>query len=156
MSSGSSIPAFLEKFHAQLVARFAAADLGPIVVYLTTAGDESLDDGVLLVRDAILGDQIYRVLGAGGARDEDVVIPGFVQAYAASGNGDGSAMQAAFDRAGAIIDEVIAELRDNTPQVGEQTVWARLDAVRWLPAPSDAGGWRVRAEYDLSYSARVP
>ncbi|HVS85655.1 MAG TPA: hypothetical protein VHD91_08480 [Gaiellaceae bacterium] len=158
MAEATTTGAFLVSLKATMAARLAAIQglRGVKVGYVPPAAEEvPLGDFLYLVRGAITVDDELATAKRSRSRDEAVVIPGAVQAYEVGDDGD-AAFQAALDRAETILDELIEQLRDTPPEVGQQTRSAIVRRIRWTPSPSAKGGWVVRGEFDLHYSSRVP
>jgi hypothetical protein len=149
--------AFLAALKTQIQTRVNAnGALAGVKVYLVPPPEDELaSDFLVLVRDTVREGDRLATAQRTRARDETVTIPGIVQAHGATRRGGDDAFQAAMNKAGLILDELVLEMRDNPPQVGRQTRSAIVANVRWQPFPVDNGGWLVRGEYDLTYTSRV-
>jgi hypothetical protein len=153
--ASSTASAFIVGLRTALQAR---GGLTGIPIDLVAPADLTLADRVVLVRAKIEGTQEYAALGR-LRRHDAYLIPGLIRAIkqtgAAGAQDSDSVFQAAMDRAAQLLDEVILQLRDAPPAVGNQTTFARVSAVAYLPFPADAGGWGVDCEYEIDYTARV-
>jgi len=153
--ASSTASAFIVALRMALQAR---GGLAGIPVDLVAPADLSLADRVVLVRAKLEGTQEYAAIGH-LRRNDGYLIPGLIRAIkqtGAAGAQDGdSVFQAAMDRAAALLDEVILQLRDAPPAVGNQTILARVSNVAYLPFPADQGGWAVDCEFEIEYTARV-
>jgi hypothetical protein len=154
MSSTTAF-AFIVTLKAKLEARPGLADVG---VHLILPPSLGAGEAVALVRDRILGEQAYAAMGR--LRRADVnEVHGLVRAYRTAGAAGASDSDAVFlaagERAAAILDEVILQLRDDPPLVGDQTIAARVSEVQYVPVIPDQGGWVVDCEFTIAYEARV-
>lgn len=137
--------AFVSMLKTQLEARFAAdAAYADVAVHLYQVDVRA--PAVVLIRDRIRHTVDYTAMGK--RRTENVTIPCLVGTTAAT-------LQAAADRAEAIVREVADELRTNEPAVGVQSYNAKVSGVAWMPLPSDKGGTVVDAEFDITYTADI-
>ncbi len=153
-----TVGAFLATLKTNMAARFAASGtLNDVKTYIVAppAEEEPMSNLLVLVRDRMLERDDLANATRTRKRDQTVTIPGAVKAYGTSKTGGDSAFQIAMDRAAAILDELIYELRDNVPQVGQQTRSGLVTAVSWMPYAVEKGGWIVRGDYTLTYSTRV-
>lgn len=150
MPASSTAAAFVAGLKTQLEAR---PGLSGITVYLVAPADTITTDKIILIAGPVTGEQEY--VTAGRARRSDTyTIPGALAAYRTGQNTE-TTMQAAWDAAAALLDEIASELRDNAPQVGDQTLEAHLAQIRYTPQPSDRGGWVCVCEFQAEYTARV-
>ena len=153
--ASSTLSAFLVALRTALAAR---AGLSGIPVHLVAPADVSVADTVILVRAKAEGDQAYAALGR-LRRNDGYVIPGLIRSYKTTGAGGAvdsdSVFQAAMDHAAALLDEVILQLRDAPPAVGNQTILAKVGHIAYLPFPADMGGWATDCEFEIEYTARV-
>jgi hypothetical protein len=143
-------PAFVVALRSQLLLR---AGLAGVKVYLVAPGDTTINDAIVLVRDRIIGGQAWGALGR-RRRDDSFRVQSALEAYK-TGTDTQVVFQAAMDRAAVLLDEVVLELRDNPPQVGDQTRKAIVSEVTFQPLVSEAGGWVCRCEFVIDVSARV-
>lgn len=157
--SAFSVADFLAAMKTQMQTRLAAnPDLSGVSVQLVPPDAENLPlgDFLYLVAGKIADESQLATASRQRRRDERVRIPGIVEGYAVDRQGGDQAFQPAFTRAVAILDELQLELRDNLPQVGQQSRSGIVSNVTWTPAPvADAGGWSVRGDFELTYSSRV-
>jgi hypothetical protein len=144
----STIPAFLAAFRTSLAARPALAN---VTVDLVPGGDTSSLERIILIMGPINGGQTRFAMNR---RQDSYRIPGQLEAFAADPDTD-VAFQAAFTRAGVILDEVIQELDDNRPSVGDGTLDATVADITYLPAPQETGGWKCHCGFVLEYSTVV-
>lgn len=153
--ASSTASAFVVGLRTALQGR---AGLSGIPIDLAAPPDLSLVDRVVLVRTKIQGTQEYAALGR-LRRNDGYLIPGLIRAIkqtgAAGAQDSDSVFQAAMDRAAQLLDEVVLQLRDAPPAVGNQTLFARVNTVAYLPFPADQGGWAVDCEFEIEYTARV-
>lgn len=159
MATATTTGAFLAALKTTMAARMAGASgLEQVTVTLAPPAPEEQPAGDLLylVRAAVRTADRVATANMSRRRDEDVIVPGRVQGYAVSRTGGDDAFQAAFDRAEAILEQLIEQLRDAPPQVGQQTRSAIVRAITWTPIAVDKGGWIVVGDYDLHYTSRVP
>lgn len=150
MPPSVTAPAFIVALRTQLMARPA---LAAVKVYLVAPGDTTIADAIVLVRDRIIGGQAWAALGR-RRRDDSFRVQSALEAYA-TGYDTQATFQAAIDRAAALLDEVVLELRDNPPQVGDQTRKAIVSEVTFQPLVVESGGWACRCEFVIDVAARV-
>ena len=154
----TTVGSFLTALLAQMQTRIAAdPDLAKVKVWLVPPPEDEQPDGdfLILVRGKIpVGDKLATASEV-RSRDENPRVPGVVQAYSTTRDGGDSAFTLALSRAEAILEQLIAELRDNLPQVGRQTRSGLVSNITWIPIVGDKGGWIVRGEFEISYSSRV-
>jgi len=153
-----TVPDFIAALKVSMVARLAAnPDLSTVQVQLVPPAVEELPLGnfLYLISGPIVDDSKLATASRTRRRDELVRIPGLVEGYEVTRSGGDEAFQPAFARAVAILTELQFEVRDNLPQVGQQTRSGIVSNVKWTPAPVDKGGWSVRGNFELTYSSRV-
>jgi hypothetical protein len=144
----TTVPSFLAAFRAQLAARPGLAGVG---VDLVPTADTSSIERIILIANRIEGSQEDLAMNV---RRDRYRIPGQIDSFAADPDSD-VAFQQALNRAGAILDELILELDDNTPQVGITTLDDLVTDIAYTPYPEGDGGWRCRCEFVATYSAAV-
>lgn len=152
--SAATAAAFVSALHTQMASRLEnSQELATVKVFLVPPAEEvNLNDSLIIVAGLIQETQEFATQAR--TRDDVVLIPGQVQAFAADRE-PGAAFQTAMNRAGAIVDELIAEVRDSPPQVGRQTRSAHVSGIGWMPSPFADGGWIVRATFTTTYTSRV-
>lgn len=155
MPASSTTAVFLIALKTQLVARFAAhATLSGITVeYVVQPSTNPKDqvDIVVLVADTIEGQQEYLTFGT---RRDSYRIPGAIEALG-SGEDTDANFQSAMDRCSLILDEVILELKQNKPQVGDVALTALVTEIGYTPFLVERGDWIVRCEFAIEYEAIV-
>lgn len=149
-------PAFLDALTTQIAARAGIIALTPTVRVLAyyPGPDEPLTDAILLgftVTDsnepAALGNQSHQ---------EDVTIDCEIRVVR-PGAGSSPA-SAARDRAALILGEIHDEVATNWPQVGTQTIAARVQGRTMTQFPYQAGETATRVcliEFQILYKART-
>jgi hypothetical protein len=154
----TTVGSFLAALHTQMHARLAADPaFNKVKVWIAPPPVEEQPDGdmLILVRDKIPVNDKLATASEIRSRDENPRVPSVVQAYSTTREGGDVAFAQAINRAEAILEQLIAELRDNVPQVGRQTRSGLVSNITWIPIAGDKGGWIVRGEFEISYSARV-
>jgi hypothetical protein len=151
--ASSTLSAFLVGLKTALQAR---PGLNGVTVALTMPQDLGQGDLMWLVRAPVPGKQEYAAVGR-LRRNDSYSIPGTIRAFKA-GTGVAATetqFQAAMDRAAAILDELVLQLRDAPPAVGNQTIRAAVTEIEYLPEPQDQGGWTCYCDFTVEYDARV-
>jgi hypothetical protein len=148
MAVQSTVPAFLAAFRTSLGAR---AGLSTVGIDLVMTGDTSRRERIILITGPIAGGQARFAMNR---RQDSYRIPGQLEAFAADPDTD-VAFQAAFTRAGAILDELVQELDDNRPQVGDGTLDATVSDITYLPQIPEGGGWSCVCTFVVEYSTVV-
>lgn len=157
MSTTWTVAEFVDELKVQLegLAAIAALDPAPEIRVSIPHRDEDISDIIALGVDAI--DQKEQALLGAHTHDEIVTI-GCMAAAIRYGSGDADAKQAR-DRALLLAGIVDEEIRENAPDVGTQTVWARVSARELETFPSIVGEdvpVRVaRVPFDITYRART-
>ncbi len=154
---GNTAASFISALRTSLETRIQAdSAFTDVKVVVIGEGDAGLQEMVVLVRpgSSILAINEHAALGA-GRRDEQVTIPGRLHVIG-TGNASPSAspFQTAMDRAQALLDHVIDQIRDAPPAVGDQTQRSIVEAVEWTPYTTE-GGWVVTGDFDITFKARV-
>ena len=145
----STAAAFISALRTQLQAR---AGLAGVDVHIVPQDGVIGSDSIVLIASPVTGDQEYATAGR-ARRDDHYTIPGQLAGYA-TGTDTDTTMQAAWDRAATILGEIADQLL-SPPQVGDQTLSARLSQISYQPQPSDKGGWVCVCGFQIDYTARV-
>lgn len=148
--SSSTAAAFVADLKTKLEAR---AGLSGVTVHLVSPSETITRDAIVLVAGPVNSTQEYVTAGR-ASRDDANTIPGELAGYKAGPN-TATTMQAAWDRAAVLADEIASQLRDDPPQVGVQTLNARVAQIAYTPAPSDSGGWVCVCRFQIEFTARV-
>lgn len=145
--------AFLASLKTSLAARFAAhGTLSAVRVDLVLTGDTSIIDAVELLRGAVVGAQEYAAMA--NRRRDSYGIPGRIHTYATGTDSDVT-FQESWDRATAILDEIILQLRDTPPLAGDSLGKPRVTDIEYRALPDADGGWVTRCDYTIEYAALV-
>jgi len=151
--ASSTAPAFLAAFKAALTTRFAAhGTLSAVRVDLIPTGDTSAIDAVTLVRAPVRTNQSPVTFAK--RRSDAAEIPGSIFTYSTGADSD-VAWQASWDRAALILDEIILELRDTPPTVGDQAQPCLVTEITYEPQTRDQGGWVTRCDFTIEYGSIV-
>lgn len=150
-------PAFLDALKTALDANATLTALTSPSVRVTTyfpSADEALTDVVILghtvvspMDPAALGQKRYK---------EDVTIQCEIRVIRA-GAGE-TVAKAARDRAAAVLGAIHVQLKDSPPNVGDQTISAKITDREMIQFPSESGGAPVRVclvAFNVVYEARV-
>lgn len=152
--ASTTAAAFVVSLRAALVARFAAhGTLSAVRVDLIPSGDTSQIDAVTLLRAPVIGAQEYAAMG--NRRQDAYAVPGRIYTYATGADSD-AAFQECWDRASAILDEIVLQLRDTAPLAGDSLGKPRVTDIEYEAlAHPDKGGWVTRCDYTIEYAALV-
>lgn len=155
MSDQTTPIAFVVALKDQLIDRFAAiSELSEVQVFLMAPGeDRSLTDTVVLIGDIIESTQDY--VHPNRSRDEDVSIPGFLVTYSADPDGDDAAVLAAAERAKAIVEVILDEVKDNAPLTANQARMPIVTDLGWDPYTHPNGGIGCMLKFSIQYTVRV-
>lgn len=172
MASNTSA-AFIEALRAELVTAVAAhGSYDDVSVVIVPDGTTGLEEAVSLIRPPrtseelknpagrATGTQEWAALGTSNRRKDSFTIESSLwvkktgKADAAS-----STFKQAMDRAAALLDIVITQIRDKAIaggalDVGDQTIQARVSRYEYRPARID-DGWAVICDFDISVDVRV-
>jgi hypothetical protein len=157
MSTTWTVAEFVDELKTQLEALPAITALDPPVEIRVSIphADEDISDIISLGIDAT--DTKEQVALGSHTHDEQVLV-GCMAAVIRYGSGDADA-KIARDRAVTLVAIVDEELRENAPQVGTQTIWARVVARELETFPSSVGEDRpvrvARVPFDIEYRART-
>jgi hypothetical protein len=153
MAASSTAAAFLVALKTALQARFAAhGTLSNVRVDLIPTGDTSAIDVVTLIRSTITGGQEWMTMG--NRRQDSYQIPGVIFTYATGPDSDVT-FQASWDKAALILDELILQLRDTPPLVGDTSQKAMVSTVTYEPLLREQGGWVTKCEFTVEYGTIV-
>jgi hypothetical protein len=137
-------------------ATFGTAGIG-LKVKLVGDGDAGLKESIILIRPEADGVQVDTEHAAVGAkrRTEEVTFPSRLQVKAAGKASETSGtFEEAMDRAQALLDIVIEELRDNPPSAGDQSFQPLIESHAFDPLVIDQG-WGVICDFDITVRIRV-
>jgi hypothetical protein len=148
--ASSTVATFLSTLRTNLAAR---PGLSGVRVDLVPPKDQSQIEAILLMSGRIAGEQTYEGAAMGRRRDT-YRIPAKIDTFA-SGADIEAAFQTGMDRAAAILDEVILELRDNKPVVGTAMLQALVTDIGYTALAPDDGGIVARCDFTIEYGAHV-
>jgi hypothetical protein len=151
MSVSSTAAAFVVSLRTKLQARSA---LSGVNIYLVAPIDTDQTEFILLLRGRIVGSQDWAALGR-LRREDEYSIPGVIRVRQTIGAADEQTVfQAAMDRAATLLDEVVLQVRDSPPAVGDQTIEAHVAQIVYVPMV-EPEAWLVDCEFNVTYRARV-
>jgi hypothetical protein len=147
----STAAAFVVSLRTKLLAR---SGLSGVNVYLVAPVDTDQAEFILLLRGRVSGEQDWAALGR-LRREDSYSIPCLIRVRKTIGTADEQTIfQSAMDRAAALLDEVVLQVRDSPPAVGDQTVEARVAEIVYVPLV-EPEAWLVDCEFNVAYRARV-
>ena len=125
-------------------------------VWIVDEGVSALEEHVVLIRsdDEVGFNQEHAAFGR-GSRDDFFTIPGQLVALATGGaTTDSATFETAMTRAESLLSLIIGEIRDNPPNVGDQTLRTIVGSGGLRPARVDQG-WVVICDFDIEARVRV-
>lgn len=128
-----------------------------VKVKLVGDGDAGLVEQIILIRPEANGVQVFTEHAAMGARrrTEEVTFPGRLHVKSSGLASDTSAtFEAAMDRAQALLDIIIVQLRDTPPTAGDQAFQPLIETHSFDPLVLDQG-WAVQCDFDITVRIRV-
>lgn len=149
---------FVDTFETNLKARASLTALSPAPkVFSWRPGEQEWTTDMIIVGHEFSDREDQEHIGppASAVHDETVDVQGRIVVVRPDG---ADAVDTARTRATVLVEEVEQELRDNTPSVGVQTVWARITShqVEQFVVPTEAGAARVcEVEFTITYKART-
>jgi hypothetical protein len=157
MSTTWTVAEFVDELKLQLDALPAITALDPPVEIRVSIphAAEDISDIIALGIDAT---DIKEQVSLGAHTHDEQPIVGCMAAVIRYGSGDADA-KIARDRAMLLASIVDEEIRENAPEVGTQTIWARVSARELETFPSivdeDVPVRVARVRFDIEYRART-
>lgn len=150
-------PDFTAALYEQLRARPGLA--GVPVMLVAPMGGLDREDAVVVIRERFTEDMDWAALGR-RRQDATISIPGLIRVWRtadATGLQESTAVyRAASARAAVLLDEVVSQVTQDPPAVGDQTIEAHISNIAWVPVIDvDQNGWFMDCEFNINYRARV-
>jgi hypothetical protein len=150
-------PDFAAALFEQLQARPGLVGT-PVMLTTPPTGIDRLD-AVVVIREAFREEMEWAALGR-RRQNATGTIPALVRAWrTADAVGSQETMtvyRAAASQAAALLNEVVSQITQDPPGVGDQTIEAHVSDIEWVPViDMDQNGWFMDCLFNIHYTARV-